>query len=107
MARNRALVYTNCKEGKDAEFNKWYDEVHAPEVIEFSKVTGCQRFRLAEKQHMGGSDYSYLAIYEFDCAPDEAIESLMKAQDRFDMSDTLTEASMAIYEPLSARIGTE
>ena len=53
----------------DAEFNDWYDNVHAPEVLRVPGVRSCRRFRLAPAQVMPGDDATtrqYLALYEVD-----------------------------------------
>ena len=28
----KMLVFTNAREGRDEEFNRWHDETHLPEV---------------------------------------------------------------------------
>lgn len=51
----------------DAEFNRWYDDTHAREVLALPGVRSCTRFRLADGQVMPGDDamgYRYLALYE-------------------------------------------
>ena len=53
-------------EDVEAEFNKWYDEVHAPQVLQIPGVASCRRFRLASDQVMPTepSTRQYLALYE-------------------------------------------
>jgi hypothetical protein len=49
------------------EFNQWYDDVHAREVLALDGVHSCRRFRLAPSQIMPGDDAAgrqYLALYE-------------------------------------------
>jgi len=52
----------------DAEFNAWYDGVHAPEVLRIPGVRSCRRFRLAPEQVMPPEPTTrrYLAVYEVD-----------------------------------------
>lgn len=49
------------------QFNQWYDDVHAKEVLALDGVKSCRRFRLAPAQVMPGDDaagHQYLALYE-------------------------------------------
>jgi hypothetical protein len=51
------------------EFNQWYDDVHAKEVLALPGVNSCRRFKLAPVQIMPGDDEAgrkYLALYEVD-----------------------------------------
>lgn len=53
----------------EADFNQWYDDVHAKEVLALPGVKSCRRFRLAPSQIMPGDDAAgrrYLALYEVD-----------------------------------------
>ncbi len=56
------IVATECKQEHEAEFNKWYNEVHVPMLIKFDGMVGVTRYKLT-----GGSDgcARYLALYEF------------------------------------------
>ena len=49
------------------DFNQWYDDVHAKEVLALPGVQSARRFRLADSQIMPGDDADgrqYLALYE-------------------------------------------
>ena len=49
------------------DFNQWYDDVHAKEVLALDGVKSCRRFKLASSQIMPGDDAAgrqYLALYE-------------------------------------------
>ena len=68
MAKATMAVWSNPTEGADeAEYNQWYDEVHAKDVLKLEGFTSCRRFRLADAQ-FGPVDTPgrYLAIYEAD-----------------------------------------
>jgi hypothetical protein len=49
---------------REDEFNKWYDEVHIPDVTSVSGVVSGRRFKKAGGAGDGG--YPSLAIYELD-----------------------------------------
>src|SRR5947207_10711654 len=68
MAKYTFVVLTNPTPGKDAEYNRWYNEQHIPDVLQASGFVCAQRFRLADTQ-MGGDTnnaYKYLALYEIE-----------------------------------------
>ena len=48
MASHRLFVFTQPVEGKDAEYNDWYDKIHLKEVLEIEGFVAAQRFALAE-----------------------------------------------------------
>jgi hypothetical protein len=62
------LALSNAmSEDVEVEFNKWYDEVHAPQVLAVPGVASCRRFRLAPDQVMPtdpATTRQYLALYE-------------------------------------------
>jgi hypothetical protein len=67
--RSYYLVYTNPVEGREDEYNRWYDEVHIPDLLQIAGgFSSAQRFRIADEQRAGASvsPYGYLCIYEID-----------------------------------------
>ena len=80
MSRFKWLVFTNCADGRDAEFNRWYDDVHLPDLLRTPGIVGASRARLAPEQlavsgsgEMAlcgpegiGARFRYLAVYEFE-----------------------------------------
>ncbi|WP_327116815.1 hypothetical protein OHB12_05720 [Nocardia sp. NBC_01730] len=49
----------------DEEYNKWYNEVHVPDLLEIPGVKSCARYR---GRPLGGrpAQFDYLAVYEID-----------------------------------------
>lgn len=45
-----AFVMGNCIEGREVEYDRWYDEVHAPEVLGTPDFVAMRRGRLASLQ---------------------------------------------------------
>jgi hypothetical protein len=70
MAKGVFLALSNPVSGDvDAEFNEWYDDVHAREMLALPGVRSFRRFRLAPAQVLPGDDvtaHRYLALYEVD-----------------------------------------
>ncbi|WP_068088975.1 DUF4286 family protein [Novosphingobium rosa] len=90
MAQHKLLVLANPVDGRDDDFNHWYDTVHLPDVLKVPGVTGAERFRLSE-----GGQWRYLAIYELECEDPAAVSAelmsragtpLMTMTDAFDLS---------------------
>jgi hypothetical protein len=68
MPKYTFVVLTNPTPGKEAEFNRWYNEQHIPDVLQAQGFVAAQRFRLADTQ-MGddtNKPYKFLALYEIE-----------------------------------------
>ena len=106
------FVYTNSLEGKDDEFNRWYDEIHVPEILKFTKSTAAQRFRLSDAQpeDLPGDPepFRYLAIYEFEIDSIAAFESLTASTEKMDLGNSLdeTNAKLVFYDELGERVSS-
>ncbi len=69
MTKYIMVVGSGPVEGKEDEYNKWYDEIHLPEVCALPGVTGAKRF--ASSPTVPG-ERPYLAIYDLDIEGDPA-----------------------------------
>ena len=61
-----SIILANFVAGREAEYHKWYDEVHAPEVSRVPGKVGMKRGRLSEVQiaprrYCPGSDLVFCA----------------------------------------------
>ena len=75
------LVFSNPAEGKDEEFNEWYDAVHVPEVTAVPGVVSGQRFDVHERaaddtQAPPPPTHRYLTVYELDGDIDAIMTSI-------------------------------
>src|SRR4051812_23391228 len=60
------LVLSNAKDGREDEFNTWY-EVHMRETIDkLDGFAAAQRFQLAQLEGAPRVPYRYLVIYEIE-----------------------------------------
>jgi hypothetical protein len=66
MAKYTFVVLTNPTPGKEAEYNKWYNEQHIPDVLNVPGFVAAQRFRLADAQMGDKNPHRYLALYEIE-----------------------------------------
>jgi hypothetical protein len=86
VSGNRFVVLSNPVEGEDDSFNKWYDDVHVPEVLDVPGVIAAQRYDLAELDIPDDEDlpaqlppptHRYLVIYELDGPPQAVMEEFL------------------------------
>jgi|SRR5690348_12328793 hypothetical protein len=65
MPRYIGIAMTNPVEGREQEFNEWYDNQHIPDVLAIPGNVSAQRFKAADSQLPNrSSPYRYLAVYE-------------------------------------------
>lgn len=99
------LVWTRCAPELDAEFNKWYDEVHLPLLNKGGHIASVKRYKLSPE--VPSEQPPYLAVYEFkDVATFKAWQtSEALAEARKEMKGTWGGRDMeikarAFYEPV-------
>jgi hypothetical protein len=68
MAKYTFIVFTNPVEGKESQYNDWYNRQHIPDVLNVPGFVSGQRFRLADAQMTrdGSRAHKYLAVYEIE-----------------------------------------
>jgi hypothetical protein len=103
MTGGRMIVFSNHAAGREQEFNRWYDDVHVPEVLQVGPIVACQRFKVADAQMMPQT-HAYLAIYEFEGSAKEALVALAATSGSMDMSDSLQDAHLCLVEPVGPRV---
>lgn len=59
MPKGVLVVQTAPAEGRESEFNDWYDDVHLIDILKLSGFTSARRFRTLSTDSL-----PYLAIYE-------------------------------------------
>jgi hypothetical protein len=64
MARHTFVVFTNPTEGREDEYNDWYDNTHLSDVLKVEGIVAAQRFKLAETDPTQEFPHRYLALYE-------------------------------------------
>ena len=83
MSRHVFAVMTNPVEGREAEFNAWYDDRHVHDIVRLPGLVSAQRFRLSREQSTA-TPYQYLVLYEIET--DDLAETIreLKAKDGTD-----------------------
>lgn len=88
MDKYTYVVFSNPAEGREEEFNSWYDEVHLAEVCLVPGVTGAVRY--AAPAGTGGA-HRYLALYNLEGDGDAIVAEIARrgASGEFRMSSAL------------------
>lgn len=105
MADYRFVVMTNATQGQDAEFNRWYDEQHVPDVLSVPGFVAAQRFKASAAR--GTPAHGFLTIYEITTDDVDATFAELARRvgtDRMPMSDALKrDAASYVYEVMGER----
>jgi hypothetical protein len=95
------IVFTSPAEGREDEFNDWYDNVHLAEFVALPGVVSGRRFSLAP--HSPKATASYAAIYEISVDPAQVLQAADTAvkDGSMHMSDAVDpgSVSMSAWEP--------
>jgi hypothetical protein len=87
------IVYTSPADGKEAEYNAWYDDIHLPEFSALPGVINGRRFKVA-----GDGKAQYAAIYELSSHPDNVMAAMNAGikDGTMHMSDVIDVASVSM-----------
>ena len=100
MARYKLVALSNAVEGRDEEFNHWYDTQHLPDVMAVPGFMSAERLTV-----LGDGPHRYLAIYEIETDDIAAVlaefgkrpgTELMPLSDALDIST----AQIGFWQPL-------
>ena len=61
MAITLFVVRATIAKDKEAAFNAWYDNEHAPQVLQYNGSVSARRY----KKILGEDKFQYMAVYEF------------------------------------------
>lgn len=73
------LVYSRPAEGREAEFDEWYNNVHLPEILAVPGIVSAQRFDLFDAEitaQMPRPTHRYLAVYEMEGDVDATMKAI-------------------------------
>ncbi|MGH6689292.1 MAG: DUF4286 family protein [Gammaproteobacteria bacterium] len=60
MATVLFVVKATIRKDQEAAFNRWYNEEHVPQVLQWKGVVSARRYRAI----LGEDTYQYMAMYE-------------------------------------------
>jgi antibiotic biosynthesis monooxygenase (ABM) superfamily enzyme len=61
MATALFVVKATISADREAEFNRWYNEEHCPQVLRYPGAVSARRY----KAILGEERFQYMAVYEF------------------------------------------
>lgn len=61
MAVTIFVVRATITKDREAAFNKWYNEEHAPQLLRYNGAVSARRYR----KILGEDKFQYMAVYEF------------------------------------------
>ncbi|MCD0449124.1 hypothetical protein LO762_07965 [Actinocorallia sp. API 0066] len=109
MGQYTYIVLTNPVEGREDEYNDWYDNTHLHDALRIPGFVAAQRFELADAQRAEPPHpWKYLAIYELEIDdPQKTVDALAAAYNTPDMiiSEALSQVRLGwIYQPITERL---
>ena len=112
MGKAVLAVQAAAKEGRDAEFNDWYTNVHLREILAIPGFTEARRYRVSRTQ-LGEWELPrarYLTLYSIDSADiAPPIQAVSDALPTMSLSDSV-DASLAtavVYEEIAHRTSAQ
>lgn len=87
------IVYTSPADGREDDYNAWYDDIHLPEFSALPGVIAGRRFKVASD-----GKPRYAAIYELSAHPDAVMAAMNEGvkNGTVRMSDAVDPASVSI-----------
>ena len=99
------LALTNPVPGREAEFNKWYDDVHVKDLVAVAGIGAAQRYRVVAAKNLPASPYEYLTIYRTDVPLDQVFANMAATRDQRVISDSLGPGGgLWSFEPIGPRV---
>jgi hypothetical protein len=91
-------IFVNPRESADEEFNRWYGQVHFPDILAVPGVKSGARYRARPLQHAEAPEYRYLSIYEIDGDPEAELQEVGAriSNGRIKISDTVDPSTSKI-----------
>lgn len=105
------LAFARATPGREADFDRWYDDVHLPEVLEVPGIVHGQKFRLGPDQmpaaYTPACAFTQVALYGVGGDPAEVgAEVARRAEEGvFHLTDAMAPAETFFFEPRIARRG--
>jgi hypothetical protein len=105
MAKWLSVVGTNCVDAaREAEFNRWYDEIHLPDVLETPGLVRATRY---ENTAPAEGQAKFLALYEietddYDNFSKAVSENMAKKRAQGRISELMVIVSRGVYKQISS-----
>ncbi|MGC7101507.1 hypothetical protein ACPZ19_43110 [Amycolatopsis lurida] len=96
------LVFSNAREGRDTEYNEWYERVHLPDMLAVPGVRSGVRYRVHARDGEV-PDHRYLAVYDLDGDSQKVLKEIaVRSRGAWQLTDSLDPASvkMTLWEAI-------
>lgn len=82
------VVFANPGEGKEAEFDAWYDK-HQKDFMKFPNFVRVQKFKMLARKGRPDPEFKYMFLFEFKGDQDESFAQIQAAMKdgRLDVAD--------------------
>ena len=91
------VVLTEPNEGREDDFNDYYENLHLDEVLATTGWKNAQRFRLVDEQGRA-CPLPYLALYEVDVEDSEdVLKTLNATRKQREQSDSLNKHTAGVW----------
>jgi hypothetical protein len=104
------VVLARAQQGREAEFDRWYDERHLDDVTRIPGVVAARRFKVIHQQvtNLNAPQWHSLAIYEIEADDPQSVLSAISAASGTEImpiTDALNRDGLlqVIGEPVSSR----
>ena len=99
----KLVVFTNAVEGKDKDFNDWYQNTHLKQIVSIKSFAQAQRFQFITSIIPGAPNHArYMAIYDIETDDINASLAAMgelAASGRMPLPDSMAQPIVgAVYE---------
>lgn len=99
----KMVVFSNAVEGRDKDFNDWYQNTHLKQIVSIKSFARAQRFRFHSNIIPGAADPArYMAIYDIetdDIGAALAAMGELAASGRMPLPDSMAQPIIgAVYE---------
>jgi hypothetical protein len=79
MARYRMVMLSQPLPGREDDYERWYDDIHIPDMLQVPGFVAAQRFRIV-RNVVGETSFPFCTIYEMEASsPDAALGAMFAA----------------------------
>jgi hypothetical protein len=104
------LMLTSPLLGKESEFNTWYEQVHAPQLLQIPGIVGVSRYRLSSTQLPGNAltAHPYLSSYRLEGDLQRIAEEILTrgGDGRIDRGTAIDRNDLAPRSAIFERVAT-
>ena len=104
MPRYKLVVMSSATEGREDEYNTWYNNQHLGDVVNVPGFSSAYRMKL-NKPVQGEFRHKYCAIYDLDATdPNAAVQALMTTQMHISEAINSGTVDCAVFEVCSPQV---